>query len=294
MMMLSLDKMPTSSWSEIAEWLKYNDKNNQIPAFEFSKGVAENYNCMFLEILHSLVTERSSKYENKLFFKYLRGDVGYDAAVLFWELCHKAHCLSKPHKNQLSTKISKRKSTPHDALDILQINPSFSFCRTWFTSVYDIFEQSKYSYNIQTLPGTGSVLGTWYLAIPKGGPSPDIAKKLCVAICNRDRAIERFESWIGIPPYTSLCGRKENNSNLDSGKERTIINFARKYLSERSENAIVRTEISNYNKISGILSFYLQRILEIEDYSQGKPPTKYIKSELSSAIKSIRKSKTKH
>lgn len=284
---------PIKDWNSLANWLNQNDNDTNVPAFEFSKGVAENYNCIFLEILHSLVMENSDNPEEEnftvSFYKSLGSDIGKKAVILFWRLCHKAHTLSKPHKSQLFTEGQKTTENHLDALDILQINPSFSFCRTWFTSVYDIFERNPDSYNIKTLPGTGSILGTWYLTIPRGGPAPDVAKKLCVALCHRDKAIERFESWIGIPPYSSLCSNNDNSLKLGSEIEGTPINFARKYLSEVAENAIVRTEIVNYNTISALLSFYLQRILEIKSCSDGEPPEEYIKTELSDAIKAIKK-----
>ncbi len=258
-------------WGQFVDKIKEFDTNQKKDdpeelSFEFVKGTAENYNCLFFEILFSNdKTITKQKIEKQKFREFLE-TYGLNSAIIFWELCHKAHVKAKS-----SEYSAMNLNAAPGGIENIRFCKKAKYQRIWYSTLSSLSNEINFDqYYLSRLPGALETFGTWYMVIPRNCASPNFATKIVSTICSKNNAIERFEQGIGIPPYESLFLDKISS-------KKSILDFALNEMKESASSAFSRGIIPEYPTFARVFSFYLQRLLELSD-DKAEPPKKEIKN----------------
>lgn len=240
------------SWENIAELCK----SQKELVFDFPKETNENFNCLFLEILHSQNILASNKSENICLKSLLNKKPLIRKVIqIFWKIGHKSFSM----KNEANSE--------NGINDKITINTNAQIIRTWYT-IYNNLYNNDYNkikdFVILPLPSEISCSGDWYLGVTKFSAATDIGFDIIRMLASANSAQGRFENGLGIPLNNKFIKTGIGTLPLDTNYDHT--NFM-SYLYNNSK-MIRRSQYGCYFMLSGCLAFYLKSILKINTYKE--------------------------
>lgn len=268
-------KSVITSWRTLAQHAEQaeTDKPDEI-FFDFPKGTAENFNCLYLEILLSLIREDTSAegeglaenierelfgigndLANKLDIQHVFGhELATEAAVLFAILCRKA--FSAGRKNRFER--GKDSSSYGD----YKIASSAKVMRHWFTTVQQHLQgdfSAASEICVVPLPSNVSTSGQWYLGIPRSSRKSQLAYSILRSLTSRDADIDRLHQGVGLPVRNELyAARPYCNQEYVLLRE-----LDAEFFSNLSEHPIQRSKFKDYSLLSNTIAEHLIRLLTI-------------------------------
>jgi KaiC/GvpD/RAD55 family RecA-like ATPase len=249
-------KLP-GSWAELArlcdlwEGTRQARKNESLffscPVYEDS---VETYNCLYFEILYSLVPDQFRKSSDLV--ELLSLPAAVEAASLFRRLCRRSHAFGYGSK----TPDARRQPAV--------------FWRHWYNTLNqelsDMEPSERAGVRVQPLFGNVTTAGEWYLAIPSHSACPEIGLHIIERLTTPDREMLRLRLGVGLPTRADFYEEGQSGGNDDDGvKVSPYFGFGRSELATLVRNAIRRSSFSLYQRCSRTFSSHLQWILEVPE-----------------------------
>jgi ABC-type glycerol-3-phosphate transport system substrate-binding protein len=233
--------------------------------FEFPRGTAENYNCLFIEILLSLAQPTIWQNFRCQLVKWLCSDKAIAAAVIYRRLCRRAYTKAKLKDRNRG---GFRQAAP--PVDV-SVNPDAVVWRHWYNTLAQMMEnpelQDPFGIKVVALPGGFTIAGEWYLALPAYSAAPDVGLEIIKQMTTREAEMERLQLGIGLPTrqtyYLSGGDHALPESPLSSNMEMSMDE-----LHTLISTAFQRSAFGCYPKASRIIARALQRIIEIPDMEE--------------------------
>lgn len=217
--------------------------------FDFPTAAPENYNCLFLEILHSLKTPPTDR-GACLLTQWLASGAAIDAACLFRRLANRTHFLSRNCDRSLP-------------------NTTALVWRHWFTTLQHLMQEmppeNRSDISIAPLPGFVTTAGAWYLAVPAHSAAPDVGMEIIKHHTTREAELDRLERGVGLPTRRTLCMVEEPDMTAEPlGMEPTsFANVDEAFYTRLGVHRFQRSSFGCYGDVKDILTHHLRRILEL-------------------------------
>jgi KaiC/GvpD/RAD55 family RecA-like ATPase len=248
-----------TDWSKLAElcqqWENKKKKKNSDPHslfFDFPKANAENYNCLFFEILLSIHPVPETEPQCSL-LTWLKDSQFVVACKIFRALCRRAHLRA--------LSLSESESNKGEAISV---DTNAIVWRHWYTTLNHMMRpmprEDRNQICIQALPGGISVAGDWYLAVPAHSSAPDIGREIIKLLTSPERELERLQSGVGLPTRTEFYSKGGAAAIAIS----PYFSLMRDELRRLVHCSFNRSRFDSYSSLSGILAYSLQRIIEVE------------------------------
>jgi hypothetical protein len=241
-------------WETLAEECRiWEQDNSEVPGlfFEFAGG-AENYNCLFLEILLSL-EKPPLLFEECRLQDWLRGGHVVRAASILRALCRRSH-------------LSRAARVEPSGLPAGRMSANAVVWRTWYSTLNqlmaDVPARDRGRIEIRALPQGISIAGEWYLAVPAHSAAPDVALNLMKLLTSRDAELDRMKRGVGLPTRLSFYRSKQPHikSYVSPFFEMNI-----DVIGQVVEQAFPRSCLGCYGQVAGVLSSHLQAVVELSD-----------------------------
>jgi hypothetical protein len=202
----------------------------------------ETYNCMFMELLHTLAPPNYDK-ECDLAAWLRRKIEVLKAATQFRQLCRRSHLLG--------FRSARR--------------PRAIYSRHWYNTLNQELSsmqpEERSQLQVRPLFKEITTAGDWYLAIPAYSASPDVGVKVIDNLTAPEREMQRLQLGIGLPTRSSFYTAKEGPDPDVS----PYFRFSRPHLEKLVEGAIRRSRFECYERFANTISVHLQWILEIPE-----------------------------
>jgi KaiC/GvpD/RAD55 family RecA-like ATPase len=242
-----------SSWEGLVDFVVQWEQENPDPkrlCFDFATTSRENYNCLFLEILLSLVSASSPSHSSK-------------PKLADWLFSHQASVI---HACMLFRRLTRRAHfKKKDGKLGLRVEPEALIWRLWFNELNQLVcslngtEHQKIG--VTALPKDVSIAGEWFLTVPAYSAAQDVGLQIIKLLTTHDAELSRLSAGIGLPTRSSFYKshskahfRLANDIRIDGAVVDRIVN-----------QAFARSHFENYGRLSGILSAHLQTIIELPD-----------------------------
>jgi len=264
------------SWEGLAELSRKWDKTckslaDTPPAFFFDcpRVPAENYNCLFFEILLALDENLSRERPGDL-AEWITPDTAVTSAFILRQLCKRSYQRHAKIDMTPSTGVSELPAGPYQARHRKVTSVSHNACvwRHWYTTLNQMLSEldppERAKIRVRTLPGDVAVAGEWYLALPSYSAAPDVGLEIIRHLTRREAELDRVWSGVGMPTRRSFFG-------TSVAPERGVSPFFSldgPKLGAMIDKAFMRSRIIGYEKISRTLAFHLVEIIRIPDVSE--------------------------
>jgi KaiC/GvpD/RAD55 family RecA-like ATPase len=242
------------SWSELGRMCEQFASSHGKPkellfsCAVYDEGI-ETYNCLFLEILHSLQPPTREDFEDLAV--WFGRPAAVEAAVIFRQLCKSSDEMGYMKRSYPEGIISRHwYNTLNQALS--QMTPA----RRAEIDVRPLFDEI-------------TTAGEWYLSIPTHSASPEVGLRLIEYLTAPDSETSRVELGVGLPTRTAYFEAGGANDVSVSRYFRMSRSDVRRILSK----AIRRSEFRLYQRVASTISSRLRWILEIPDLRASKPAT---------------------
>jgi len=252
----------TDTWDSIIEKSIYAKANKEefrsLDVFNCPTVSSETYNCLFLEILYSL------------------GENEIRETLLSSKHCNKNNCVKSifTDKNSLKAANLFYKLLSQDTNNLAKSETDFKseissgsiVWRLWYSSYRQLIKTLKKEglgkqIQIAPLPANCTSQGNWYLAIKKNSLGVDTGINLIKHLCNKENAIERYITGVGLPAYKDF----ERKDFYDLGIEGIISRYnSSTIINSVIDKQIMRTNWKCYPNFHLILNKLLINILEIQ------------------------------
>lgn len=283
---LALHPDEADDWEKLAnrcaEWEQYHTEPGEI-FFWFETNIEETYNCLFFEILLSMGSTpptgtRHGRDSTACGLSGWLGDARLPkACALLRTLCRKVHFASR---GSYSSSVIKVADVPEWSNSITMGSDSHTSTgavtggkkpvsvtaaqvwRHWFTSLCQMMNElppdARRDIEVRCLPGRIAVAGEWYLGVPAYSAAPDVALELMKILTTREEELERLRRGVGLPTRTTYYD--SDRALLQSEH----VSLQGDEIGRLLQNAFRRSTFDCYQKVSRLLSFHLQRIIEID------------------------------
>ncbi|MHB8521882.1 MAG: ATPase domain-containing protein [Limisphaerales bacterium] len=272
--------------------------------FWFGTNIDENYNCLFFEMLLSLDSAPAALASQGLkgdgdcgIIRWLAGSNVERACLLMWRLCRRIHMLTCPERPRSQDGLTgeQQAALAEAGKRRDEIGRSASVWRHWFTSLsqmlHDMPLDTQRLVKIRTLPGNKSVAGEWYLGIPAYSAAPDVGLEVLRILTTREEELERFRRGVGLPTREAFYLPEAQDQHAAR-----IHGLSASSIGSLLDKSFRRSWFDCYGKVSRIISFHLQTIIELDspDARAGKAvPLKEqeacVKLGISEQLQSLRK-----
>jgi len=261
-----------ASWKEIAKACRKWEKQNpgDLLFFDFPKNSSENYNCLFLEILLSLGRVPQTATGCGL-LSWLGSARARQACNIFWRLARRAYRNFKqrgPLFRPTENSDFKLEATPSDESTNLRVRVDALVWRHWYSTLNQMFADIEHSeerakVKVCMLPGGIAIAGEWYLGIPSYSAAPAVGTEIIKFLTTRQAEMARLNQGIGLPTRKGFYKTEQSDSHKSLVSPHFSMNV--KELGDLVENAFSRSQFGCYSSFSEVLSYHLQKILEIDD-----------------------------
>lgn len=281
---LTLDAV-TTNWGELADLCDaWEERHNKVEGhketdscnclfFEFPRTTSENYNCLFFEILSS-IQQKPSKGGQCDLRDWLRSDEAMEASEIYRRLCRRAYRADLIHQAALQWSHIDKGPQSHDSKNYIEVNQQAIVWRHWYSTLNQMMSglslEERGGINVVPLPNGITMAGEWYLGIPAYSAAPDVGLEIIKLLTNQTAELERMRSGIGLPTRSNFYEVKTGNFTGIS----PYFSMESKALQTLVSNAFRRSDFDCYSQFSHILSYYLQRIIEIPDRDKKEIRTK--------------------
>jgi KaiC/GvpD/RAD55 family RecA-like ATPase len=258
----SISPATVSSWESLARACRHWEaKHPNGIYFDFPQVSSENFNCLFFEILLSLAAGSANAQGSQVcLLMLLHSDLAVDAAKLFRQLGRRAY-LSRPAPPDATT------STSGEPLSF-DVEPHAFVWRHWYTTLNQMMSKlqppQRQRILVAPLPNNVAIAGEWYLGIPAYSAAADVGLDIIRLLTSKDAELNRFRLGVGLPTRSTFYAVGKNSPrrgaeispyfSMSAGLQgvQTLIN-----------NAFRRSDFHCYRKISRMITFYLQKVLEL-------------------------------
>jgi KaiC/GvpD/RAD55 family RecA-like ATPase len=258
------------SWHSLAHACRDWESIHAAPElfFDFPRGTAENYNCFFLEILLSLQrpAEKIEGGRNPVLEWLQAGKFG-EAARIFRQLGRRAHLLDRPSAFPAEDRSVTEAGARHGASGgEIELSSHAVVWRHWYTTLNQMMgglpAADRAHISVGPLPGRVSIAGESYLGIPAYSAAPSVALEFIKLMTNREAELDRLHAGVGLPTRAAFY-----NDAAESEYTAIAPHFSMNMAELRTlvTGAFMRSRFATYARLSGLLHFHLQRILEIEE-----------------------------
>lgn len=281
--------MEEITWEQIAEKsLSERSKNQNIttlnhPFFDFPQFTDENINCLFLEVLFSVIRNT-----DKLFygifdnFSQLRdsllGKPGRSAVALFYQIASPSF-LFHSRVNHSEGGIS---NTSVSGPDRFYVSSEATVWRHWFTTYNQMMAYGgigdkgiskpvshleNCTIKLGALPGGWTTAGEWYLCVPEHSAVPGAGLSVINLLQNESADRERYDLGVGLPVRTAAYEIENDDSNYPKcpSSHYLTLDF---FKNLQSDPQICREKIPGYCALSPFLANWLRRLLCTTNYTQ--------------------------
>lgn len=264
-------KREVSSWRSIAkrsyEWFK----NGQGLFFDFPRKTADNYNCLFFEILLTLKPEVQTQDSKCGLIRWLRSDEAIEAAKIFRQLCRPAY-LTNPEGNRHKKIAGQDINGDKDDNSLISVDQNAVVWRHWYSTLNQMLSEmdseKRKTIEVCGLPKKVATAGEWYLGVPAYSAAPDVALEIIKLLTTHSAELDRLRSGVGLPTrkkfYEPIQGKLSFTTtispffSMNLGELRTLMN-----------NPFRRSRFLCYEQFAQSLAHHLKLILEIPDEKQG-------------------------
>ncbi|HEX7317898.1 MAG TPA: ATPase domain-containing protein [Pyrinomonadaceae bacterium] len=250
-----------ASWESMAE---ANDRWERDPSpsqslfFDFRRATGEDYNCLFFEMLLGKRPARDIPRHGQhcSLRDWLLGDDALETARTYWRLSRRAHMSGSRDADQ------RRRGQPAPA----EPEPSAVVWRHWYGSLNQIMADmspaERQDIRVSTLPGKVTVAGDWYLGIPRNSASPSVGVNIVKLLASKEAELERLQAGVGLPTrttfYDSMLGEQAGTTSV-----LPYFTISVSDLKAAVTNPFRRSGFGCYSQLSPVISYHLQRILEL-------------------------------
>ena len=267
-------------WQQLADFVEGQQKDNNTVVFDFPKGTAENYNCLFLEILLSLIrsaqqsadskTKQAAKDLETRFFsqqvtqqqditELLEHELAAKAAALFARLGRAAY------RYQLRQGRDEHRQSDSASLGRYHVCESARIVRHWFTTLYQhIASGSGANYHVTHLPNGVSTSGAWFVGVLSRSRASDLADSIIKQLTSRLANIDRLNQFVGLPV------REDSYTIAGTDITKGVIplkSLRPEFFWSVSRKPIQRSGFKNYISISDVIAGNLIQLLSLNEES---------------------------
>jgi KaiC/GvpD/RAD55 family RecA-like ATPase len=269
-----VEPQAVTSWEaleqECVSWEKGRPREEVF--FDFSRAHPENLNCLYFEILLSLIGPK--QHEGCPFRSWLATKEARRAGRILYRLSRRSYLRSI----ESSFSDVERRRWGSVATDAV-------VWRHWYSTLNTMLAQmapaEREGIRVGSLPGGVSIAGHWYLGVPVHSSAPNVGLDVVRTLTAADAEIERFRLGLGLPT------RKEFYEGAADSDLRSWVSphiaMPMSELTSTIERAFRRSRYACYSKASDILGFHLQRLLEIPDM-----PTRRLEARVADILSSVR------
>lgn len=250
------------SWSGMVEacrdWEEKNPGKNDI-FFDYPRVTAENYNCLFWEILLTLerIPERLGYCRLRA---WLQGETAVEAAKIFRTLCRRAY-LADPNKEV-------KRHQYEDLKEPIDVSPTAVVWRHWYSSLNQMMSklepEGREEITVTHLPGQISVAGEWYCAIPVHSAAPEVGLEIIKLLTDSNDSFRRQQIGIGLPVTDSFYKTDSRHNSIDFPIS-PYFSVDAEVLSHLTKFPFRRSDFGCYLQAHEMLSHTLRRIIEIPE-----------------------------
>lgn len=265
-----------SSWARIAEecwnWEQVHGKGvgrDKAVFFEHPRGSAENFNCLFLEILLSLIEQPQAAVASCPLRSWLTSEAAKRAGAYMRIVCRRSYRLGRGDSDALEWQAGHSRSMAVSSTRrVFPVSIDAIVYRHWYSTLNEMLMQMHQHHEqrrtarklrVGALPEKVAVSGEWYLGIPSFSAAPYAGASLIEEICTPDAELTRVRLGVGLPTrksyYDSVSGRKRLPVSpyfeMDGDTIRDLVT-----------GAFSRANFLCYAQVSPILADHLKRLIE--------------------------------
>ena len=241
------------------EWEAEHPNEDEV-FFDFPQVTTENYACLFWEILHSLrgLPKRSG---SCMLRNWTQLPEAAQAAKIFRGLCRRSYFASGS-SNQIMPK-------PQTTMDLIHVNPNAVVWRHWYTTLNqmmsDMDPPKRAQIKVCALPQEVVMAGEWYLALPSYSAAPEVGIEIIKSLTSPEAELDRLRYGVGLPTHSTFYETEALSPDEVETAVSPYFSLNNKVLKRLVEKAFMRSDFGCYSAVSGLLAYYLQRIIEIPD-----------------------------
>lgn len=273
----------TTDWGKLADlcdaWEtkhaeeKGHTRGDDCLFFEFPRVTSENYNCLFFEILLS-ISQKPSKSGHCNLRDWLRSAEAIKASEIYRRLCRRAYRVGLSHHSTVQGAHFGKEPRGYDDKGLIVVNPQAIVWRHWYSTLNQMMSglslEEREQINVVPLPNEITMAGEWYLGIPAYSAAPDVGLEIIKLLTNQTAELERVRSGIGLPTRSNFYGVRTGSFTGIS----PYFSMDSEALQNLVSKAFRRSNFDCYSQFSHILSYYLQRIIELPEGTEQGVRTK--------------------
>jgi len=253
--------------SKITDWYKIAELclSTEDVVFDFPKVSNENINCLFLEIMLSLLNEEKYEMFNNPYYclkdLFSFKDLIYKTSELFW-------CVGHTTFKTYSFHQKKERNEGKLNYTMIDVNAKAKIWRLWLTNLNHMINSINHddSQNIQViaLPSKISIAGDWFIGVTKVSAAKDVGRDIIKELASFHSAQFRLEKGVGFPL---------NNGLFEIGLGTfppSYLKFDPNQLIDLYKSSYRRSSFGCYFSVSGCLSYYLKYILSFPNINELK------------------------
>jgi KaiC/GvpD/RAD55 family RecA-like ATPase len=267
-----VDPASLCSWEKIAklawEWEQAHRLDDGV-FFEYPRGSAENYNCLFWEILLSQIDMKSLADGWCPLRGWLNSKAGIRAAALLRLLCRRAYKVGGGEEDSMRW-MAGRTYSDGEANDkrVYDVSANAIVYRHWYSTLNEMMRALSSSADgrrkleeltICELPGGIAISGEWYLGISAHSAAPRAGLSLIEALTTRDAELNRVRLGVGLPTRYQYyaCGESERQLaispyfSMEARRVRVLV-----------EGAFSRSSFQCYEEIGPIVAHHVCRLIQ--------------------------------
>jgi KaiC/GvpD/RAD55 family RecA-like ATPase len=252
-----------TSWKALAEECERWEEAHPEPHalfFDFPKSSAENYNCLFFEILLSLM-EPSINLKQCHLAAWVSQPAAIEAGKIFRRLCRKAYASNREDNAVVIRQLQEK-------TEAIKLAHQAVVWRHWYTTLnqmlYELGAEEREKIKVAPLPGRVSVAGEWYCAVTAYSAAPDVGLEIIKLMTSREAEIDRLQSGVGLPTRFSFYKQPEKTSVMNIPIS-PYFSMDIHTLNELITNSFSRSKFGCYSQLTNILAYHLQRVITIPD-----------------------------
>ncbi|HEX8493071.1 MAG TPA: ATPase domain-containing protein [Pyrinomonadaceae bacterium] len=252
----------TASWSKLVKRCEKWERDNPDPKaifFDFPKTSAEDYNCLFFEILLSTskIPPRSGSCQ---LLELLRHPDSIEASKVFRRLCRRAY-LANGQADVVTHQLEKD-SEP------IRIESKAVVWRHWYSTLnhmmYQLNAEEREGIKVCPLPGDVAVGGEWFCAVTAYSAAPDVGLQIIKLLTSHEAELDRLLIGVGLPTRSKFYGSTDSAESINVPVS-PYFQMNLQALKGLVYNAFRRSDFGCYSQLTNVLAYHLQRMIGIPD-----------------------------
>ncbi|HWS55677.1 MAG TPA: ATPase domain-containing protein [Pyrinomonadaceae bacterium] len=254
------------SWELLAKACQRWEGRHPDPSelfFDFPKVTAENYNCLFWEILLSLSSPPSEpeRLGTCHLREWIKGEAAVKACGIYRTLCRRAYFSDVKHSEVSYHQITTLKEP-------IDVSLKAVVWRHWYSTLNQMMSRpdggEPRNIKVTHLPGMTAVAGEWFCAVPVHSAAPEIGLEIIKLLVSAEDDLERQQIGVGLPSRAGFYGDGSSPETLESPIS-PYFSVKANVLRKLVTYPFRRSNFGCYTDVFQTLSHYLRKIIEIPD-----------------------------